>query len=198
MAPPWFILAVAVATLLTPGYSHIHQTVSELAAPGTPHPEVLQIGFAVYGVLVLGPTLALHQALRGRPGAPLLCALMLAYSVTSISGAIFRDDLNRPVARLLTVGQMHDYMAMATYGAILGAMLLVPWLVRDRPAWRRFVWFSLALAVLTGLFGFIFNAGSFGLQGVFQRGFFVTTLVWVEGLSLHLLLVPEEKLSKVS
>ena len=47
MAPPILIVFIIVAAFVTPGYSHISETVSQLGAQGRPHPEVMNAGFII-------------------------------------------------------------------------------------------------------------------------------------------------------
>jgi hypothetical protein len=190
LAPPAFVASLVVATFLNPGYSHLRQTVSELAAPGTPHPEVIQAGFIAYDVLVLGLTASLFVRFRNRRGALVLPALLVLYSAGGILAAFFRDDVRDPVVNGTTAGELHDAAAFATFGVILAAILVATWVWRRDPAWRWFVWFSLAMFALTGVFGLLFELHeSVDLHGFYQRGFFVTTMLWVEVLSLRLLLI---------
>jgi hypothetical protein len=89
----------------------------------------------------------------------------------------------------MTSGELHDAAAFATFAVILAAAPVASWIWRHDPEWRSFVWFSLAMFVLTGLFGLLFELhDTVDLHGVYQRGFFVTTMLWVEVLSLRLLL----------
>lgn len=187
VAPAWFLTSEAIAIMLTPGYHVLRQTVSELAGPGTPHPNIIGSGFAVYGGLLLGLSAATYGHLRGRRWARLLFFLMLMYGLGAVLGGIFRDDTTAPFALGLTTGNMHDSVAQGTYGAILGALLLAYWVFRDDPDWRFFSKFSLAMALGTALFGLLLQLDNWDqLRGVYERGFFGTTLVWVQVLSLRL------------
>ncbi|MFO7649967.1 MAG: DUF998 domain-containing protein [bacterium] len=53
LAAAVYVLTVVLGGLLSPGYSHVGQAISELVATGAPNRAVLDFLFAVYGILLL-------------------------------------------------------------------------------------------------------------------------------------------------
>ncbi len=64
IAPPVLIIIIVIAGLLTPGYNQLTDTVSSLSDQASATPELMTIGFIVYGVLVIGFAYALYMRLR--------------------------------------------------------------------------------------------------------------------------------------
>lgn len=187
-APMVLGFSVVIATALVPGYSHRYDTISELARPGVPYPRILEAGFIAYGALMLPLGVALIRYLTVTKTHLLLFALFVAYSLALAGAGIFRDSSTWVVASGLSAGQLHDYLALAAYGAALGILLLTGWSVRDKPGWRPFAWFSLVSALIAGGFGLLFQLEhALGLGGLYQRGFCGATVLWVLVLSLRLI-----------
>ena len=180
LAPPVFTVSAISATLLTPGYSSVKDTFSLLAGPGTPYPLVIQAGFVAYGTLVqgLGPVLYVRAG-RGRTGL-LLWALIALYSSGGVLAAVFRDAYQSLTLWGITENAAHDFVARVGFAAILLLTVITPWALRrdaSLPRWRAF---SLAMAVGSIAFVVPFQANVWlGIEGVLQRGFFATTMLWV-------------------
>ena len=74
-----------------------------------------------------------------------------------------------------------------SFAGILLLMVVVPWALRREPSWRTWRRFSLTMAVLSValLVPFELDAWPEG-RGLVQRGFFLSTMAWVEVTSLRL------------
>ena len=187
LAPPVFVASAAVATLATPGYSSVGTTLSGLAGPDATYGWLIGAGFAGYGMLVqpIGPLL---YALAGRGWlGRAIWGLVVVYGTGGFLAAVFRDAHSRPVLWGVSENAAHDVVARVSFAGILLLTLVVPWALRREPSWRAWRRFSLAIAVLSAtlIVPFQLDAWPEG-RGLVQRGFFLTTMAWVEVTSLRL------------
>jgi len=47
------IIFIVVAAAVTPGYSHVSNTVSQLGSQDRPYPWIMNTGFIIYGLLII-------------------------------------------------------------------------------------------------------------------------------------------------
>ncbi len=187
LAPPVFVASAIAATLARPGYSSVDTALSALAGPGAPHAWIIGAGFAGYGMLVqpIGPLL---YALAGRGWlARAIWGFVVAYGTGAVLAAVFRTAHSDPVLWGVSEGAVHGAVARVSFAGILLLMLAVPWALRREPSWRTWRRFSLVIAALSValLVPFELDAWPEG-QGLVQRGFFLSTMAWVEVTSLRL------------
>lgn len=189
IAPALFVITFITASVRTPGYSHVSMTVSALAAEGQPHATLLSAGFIAYGAMVvpLGYAFAGLMRTHGRPGVGVaLLALFALYGLSDLLAGVFTDDL---VGASTTEGLLHDVVARVGFAAVTATMLVFAWGSRGVPELRRHARFGQAMAALTVLFGLAFVTGLWQEgRGVWQLGFFGTTLAWVQASSVRLAL----------
>jgi hypothetical protein len=60
-APPLLILFIIIAAAVTPGYSHISDTVNRLGAQDRPYPWIMGAGFVLYGLQMVCLTCGLYR-----------------------------------------------------------------------------------------------------------------------------------------
>ena len=187
LAPPVFVASAIAAALATPGYSSVDTALSALAGPGAPHAWIIGVGFASYAILVqpIGPLLYAVTG-RGRLGSA-VWGFVVAYGTGGFLAAIFRTAHADPVLWGVSEGAVHGAVARVSFAGILLLMVVVPWALRREPSWRTWRRFSLTMAVLSValLVPFELDAWPEG-QGLVQRGFFLSTMAWVEVTSLRL------------
>ncbi len=187
LAPPVFVASAIAATLATPGYSSVDTALSALAGPGAPHAWIIGAGFAGYGMLVqpIGPLL--HARVGGGRLGRAIWSFVVAYGAGAVAAAVFRTGHMGPVLWGVSEGAVHGAVARVSFAGILLLMVVVPWALRREPSWRSWRRFSLAMAVLSIalLVPFELDAWLEG-QGLVQRGFFLSTMAWVEVTSLRL------------
>lgn len=187
LAPPVFVLSAVIATLATPGYSSVGATFSELARPGAPWGWLISAGFVGYGLLVqpLGPLL---HAVAGRGWlARALWGLVVVYGAGAVLAGVFRDNHRNLVLWGVFEDTVHDMAARVGFAGILLLTLVVPWALRGQPSWRVWRRFSLVAGVLSAMLVLAFNVEAWPEgRGLLQRGFFLTTMSWVETTALWL------------
>ena len=190
-APPVVGLFIIVASLVTPGYSQLSDTISQLGAWGRPHPWVMNAGFIVYAMLIIGFAYGLYRRLGRGTGAKAIWFLLAVYCVGIILVAIFQDDLKTPNEVSTLEGTLHSVFAqIAFFAMVIGMMIFARVVYRD-PAWRGFTQFTIAVVVLNLVISmpFIFEV-SRSIEGALQRSFMGISLVWLEAVSLRALMLP--------
>ncbi len=187
LAPGVFTASFVAAALLTPDYSHVSQTVSIMASPHAPYPWVLGTGFALYGafVLPLGVSLRAWLAHRGRSRAGALALVLVTlYGMSGILAAILPAE---PTGVVTPTGVAHDAVARVGFGGILCTIALTASVALTLPGERRVALISAASAVSTAGLALAFQSGLWeGVEGALQRGFFATTIAWVQVISVVL------------
>ena len=200
LAPGTFVLFLAVATVFAPGYSHRSETISRLAAAGIPHSWIMAAGFIAYGVLVLPLGYGLYAHFwrrqgdwhRGRLWARALLLALAVYGISGILAGLFAVDGSPQGQPASASGWIHAIAARGAFVSIVASIFLFARLVPAGAsgAWRGFKGFSLALGVATVAFVALFEAEVWpDSAGVVQRGSFVTTLLWVQLVSVRLFVV---------
>lgn len=185
-----FVLAAFIvwAGIVTPGYSHISETVSQLGAWHRPYPEVMNSGFVVFGLLIGGFAYGLYLKLGKGTGARVVLALLLTYAAGIILAGIFRDD---PAAlEEATLGAiLHSIFAqVAFWGLTLGMMVFSRTTYKDI-YWKGFQWFSSGIIIFNLLSSMVFLMKFAGpIEGLLQRSFYAISLLWIEAVSIRTLL----------
>lgn len=132
---PLLVSAFLIAgAAVTPGYSHLSDTVSQLAARGAPHPEVIQIGLVLWGALLEGLGWGLFRRLGPGPG-PRAVQTLLTVSGAAIQLAAFvRDDPNVASAPSTLEGGVHGLLASLAFLGLFAAMVVFARTVRTDAA----------------------------------------------------------------
>src|SRR3954447_21311691 len=87
-----FIAAWVVAGALEPGYSHIDQAVSELAARTAAHPGIVTAGVVAFGLSFAALGMAMPAALPRRRAGRIAAALFVGAGLAIALTAVFRLD----------------------------------------------------------------------------------------------------------
>jgi hypothetical membrane protein len=91
IAPPLMITLIFVAAAGTPGYSHIHDTISKLSEQGSTSPEVMTIAFIAYGILIIGFSYALYIHLRHGVRAHIAWLAFMIYGLCMVLAGFYQD-----------------------------------------------------------------------------------------------------------
>ena len=187
IAPLVVVLFMVIAWLLTPGYSHLSETVSQLGANGKPHPEVMNTGFILFGILVNCFAYGLYRKLgRGR-GAKAVWVLLGIFGTGIILSGIFQSDLGPEMFTSLEDTLHSVFSTIAFFGLQIG-MVVFARIVYFNPSWHTFALISLSIAVLNVVLSLVFLLEiSNQVEGVLQRMFYGTSVLWLEMVALRLL-----------
>lgn len=187
VGPLLFTSLVVVGGVIYDGYSHAGQKISELGAVGAPFAWLQNLNFVIVGVLVIGFAWALAQV-NGQPyGGPISVAIFGASSFIA-NGLLPCDAFCEEVT---TIGQLHNMTGLTGFIAGIVAMFILRRRWNDDPNWRPHARFTriAALVAIAGLVAFVVGestgtAESF--DGITQRIFVGTLLVWIGTTAIHL------------
>jgi len=171
---------------LEPGYDPIRQSMSELGDVDAPYAFIMNtLGFPLLGVFLILFAIGVHQNISSAKGS------WLGPSMISISGAfliltgLFPCDAG--CIDTTVVGGLHSLFA--TLAALV--MIPVPLAIVPRiylnPAWRRYIWFSWIVVILTGLFSILYMFPELEVYaGLLQRLAIAAPLVWIEATAFKI------------
>ncbi len=187
LAPPYFIVTCVIATLFAPkGYRSASRTVSDLAGPDAPHPEIINAAFMGYAALVQGLGPRLHRAAGGGRRGRLLWGLVGAYGLGGLFAGAYRTGSRRKIVLSVDEHTLHGASGRVAFGAVLSLSLFAPFVLRGRE-WARWRVFSWLMFAATCALAVPYQAAVLrSRRGILQRGFFATTMAWVFATALTL------------
>ena len=187
LAPPLIITIVIVAGLLTPGYNQITETISSLSDQGSQTPQLLTIGFVVYGVLIIGFSYALYLKLRHGARSRIAWFMLTLYGISIILAGVFQDSPSANNAPLNTEGIFHNAAIITSCLSMLFGMWMFASSVYKKPSWLGFTWFTIIASFLGLVLSIIFAVQSHvPFAGLLQRFFYCVILIWIETVSIWL------------
>jgi len=191
LAPVVVIAFILIGASVTPGYSHISDTISKLASPGTPHPEWMNAGFISYGILMIGLAFAVRQCLAPRTGSIIVWLMIVIHGLGIIIAAIFPYDLSIIDGIHSLEGILHHLIAITSCVAFMIGMLIMARIVSAEPSWRTTVILSFfAVSVVSVLFALSLFPLAGEVEGVLQRASAFAMFIYIEALSIRCLTLP--------
>jgi hypothetical protein len=181
------IFFILLAGHLTPGYSHITDTISKLSDQGSANPELMTAGFISYGVLIIGFSYALYLRLRHGFKAHIAWFTLTLYGICMILAGVFQDTPGGNNVPLNPEGIMHNAAIIISCFSILIGMWLFAGSVYKKPSWFGFTWFTIAASFVGLVLSIIFVVQSYvPASGLLQRLFYLILLIWIETVSIWL------------
>ena len=178
-APITFLVTFLLASHLTPGYSHISDTVSSIATAGKPFALIARLGFMAYGILVIPLGFAFREIYKINNelwSAKVLVFLFCLYGISDLLAGIAIDDLT---GETTFWGLVHDLAAIMAFIGISGAIFIIGFKSGPLPYFVRTI--SQLALIGTLISGVIFYLEpNQSIQGLLQRCFFATTLLWIQ------------------
>ena len=150
--PLVFVTLVVLGGILSDGYSHSSQAISELGGEGADHAWLQNLNFIVLGVLLLG----FAWALAGLSGAVVGAVLVAIFAISAaILNGLLPCDLD--CEGQTTVGLLHNVTGVAGIVAAIAGMWALSRQWRQEPHWRSHARLTRIAAVVTlaGLIGFM-------------------------------------------
>jgi hypothetical membrane protein len=185
------IAFVLIGASITPGYSHISDTISKLASPGTPHPEWMNAGFISYGILMIGMSFAVRQCLEPRTGSVIVWLMIVIHGLGIIFAAVFPYDLSIIEGIHSFEGILHHLAAITSCTAFMIGILVMGRIVSAQPAWRTVPILSfVAVLIVSVLFVLSLFPVARGFEGLLQRASALSMIIYIEALSIRCLTLP--------
>lgn len=178
--PFLFVVGIIVGGAVTPGYSHLSDPVSQLAATGQPYPFIQMTGFVLFGLAILASGLGLWMLpLSGKAARTGQVLLMIAGSSMVLTGLFRADPMEQE--SLTTSGTLHLITAMVLFPAVSAAFLFFARAFRRASSWGDLSRFSLVAGLAAIAFLLTYSV-AFELQpdlvGLWQRLFAATIVTW--------------------
>lgn len=181
VGPAMFTAVVLVAGGLRPGYSHLHQFISELGATGTPGSAFMnQAGFLATGILLLLFAVSTRSLIRADPAAALGSVLFHFFAIGVFIAGLVRCDAGCPIAKGSLPNLLHGFASPVAFLCAVGSMGCFGWALRRRPEWVALGRFSLGSAVLALVFMLLLSAALVTREwvGLWQRLLLATVFAW--------------------
>jgi hypothetical protein len=185
IAPILIIVFMMWASAVTPNYSHITNTVSQLSAQGQPYPVIMNTGFVIFGLLINGFAFGLYRALQNeKSNIGLLIGLLVFGSCILVLGFVNDYSLSPDVSQNLE-GHLHKLIAQISLVGFLLAMFFLAHTTYNRPEWQFIMYITVIAAIFIVGFGFLSLALSKSIQGLLQRGLYGIILAWIIIISIN-------------
>ena len=187
LAPFLIVTIIFIAAANTPGYSHIHDTISKLSEQGTANPELMTSGFIAYGVLIIGFSYALYIHLRHGFKAHLTWIAFVIYGICMILAGFYQDIPGGDGVPLNPEGIVHNAVIIISCISFLIGMWAFAGSVYNRHSWVGFTWFTLIASFIGLVLSIVFAVQSYiPASGLWQRLFYLLMVLWIEIVSIWL------------
>ncbi len=187
IGPIIFTILVIVLGLLSPGYNHLTQAISELGANNAPNMNIQALNFVIFGILTIlfATGLWLHnRSFR-------TCSILIAiYGISAIVAGPVHCDPGCPAQTSSTIQIAHNLDALIAFLAFAIAPLFFWRSAKNIPAWRKTGVLSLDIAnvsiPLVGAYIVIAGLSLSPYTGLLQRIFLGFLYAWLMLLSARL------------
>lgn len=184
VGPVAFALAAVIGATQPPGYSHVDNFVSELAAEGSEARGLMTIGFLVFGVCILVVACSL---LVLRPAATALVVVVALSGAGTLMAGTFSCDRGCPAkGETSTHQELHNVSSVITFSA----WIVAPFVAARQLRGSRFARASLVLGGVELAFGLALGSMSDRQPddpvGLLQRIVLVAVGVWFVLIALEL------------
>ncbi len=187
IAPILMISLIFIAAANTPGYSHIHDTISKLSEQGSEHPGLMNAAFIAYGVLVIGFSYALYIHLRHGFKAHLAWIAIMIYGMCMVLAGFYQDIPGGEGTPLNPEGITHNAVIIVSCVSFLIGMWAFAGSVYNRKSWFGFTWFTVIASFVGLILSVVFAIQSYiPASGLMQRLFYSVILIWIEIVSIWL------------
>jgi hypothetical membrane protein len=170
----------------TPGYDHFSQYMSELGAVDAANPWLMNIlGFLLLGILMMLFSVGLDQGIQPGPSGKLGPLLVFLSGLALVFVAFFPCDPG--CNNTSFIGLMHGNAAFVAQFALVGAPLFLLFRLDHDDRWRRYVVFSLFVAIIGAMLGVLFQFDVLSeWVGLMQRLSFGILFVWLVVMGIKL------------
>jgi hypothetical protein len=199
-----FVVAIAVAGAIEPGYSALRDAISFLGARNAERPWLFDTAVAVWGAAFIAAGVALSldapRTWRGQLGPALIAVTGVAQILAGFPfPADCRDTIDAGCEARELAGQVswrheaHSWAYIVGGDALLLSVFAMAWRFRRDPRWGRADLLALGAALLGlpifALLFFLADGGMDGNYGLIQRLSLSAGAIWVAALAIGLLAV---------
>lgn len=180
-----YVLTVAAGGMITPGYRHLSQAISELIQSGAPHQASLEFWFNIYNLLLLFMCVGLLLHFQDSPGIVKAGLVLIGTgSLMGIAMGFFPMD---PAGSPMTsAGLIHIILAALSSLLSMAALLMTGLGLSRRTGWswfRPYTWISFAVVLLSGGLSPVMLALNIPFTGLAERLTIGAYLQWLAVLS---------------
>jgi hypothetical membrane protein len=176
IAPVVTVTVIAVMAARTPGYRHVRDTVSDLAAQGVADAGIVMAAIFTIGIMVDLFAYGLLRAID-RNGV-LIWASLTVFGTSGALSGLAQDYSEEPGVPRNLEGFLHNTFTLIAVIGLISAMLLLAWMAPRMPGWQRMTKWSLVTAIGVTSFGLIFLAAPESVQGLVQRCIYFFAITW--------------------
>jgi hypothetical membrane protein len=173
IGPLIFLVACTIAGFLRPGYSPLHQAISDLGVGSLAW--LLNISVVAMGVLLIGCCAAILRVLGPALGDPWrwVCSALLALPGLGFGWAAIFTEAPATVTLHWVVG-----MPLVAIGSIAG-FLITGIHLRHLESWRSIGTYSIAASLASlALIIVMFGTWTLGIGGLTERVYFAEIMAW--------------------
>ena len=146
IAPILYLLMVIIGGALSPGYSHIAETVSELLVAGAPNKPLLNTLLITDYVLGILFPIGLHRGINGGKGSKAGPAFLIIVAVLSLFTIFFPQDPGGPPVTF--AGTVHVILLIPMVILSLGALLAFWRRLKSDSPWSGYDRYSLVTFII--------------------------------------------------
>lgn len=187
--PLLFAAVVVLAAALRPGYSHLHQFVSELGAVGTPLAGLMNYaGFLPTGVLLLAFAASTRAVAPGDWRAALGTVLLFFFGGGVVVAGLVRCDVGCPPGTGSWANLLHGLGSPVAFLCAIGALFLFGRALRGRVGWKGWGAYSTASAIVAVVATILLTLSlrSREWTGLWQRLLLIAVFTWCGAVGLRL------------
>ena len=185
-APIIMMVVIILVGQITPNYSPVSDTISQMGTPESPYASVLNCGFVIYSVLIGLTAYGFHRRLRYAAMGKTLVILLGIHAIGIILLMVFPDSLEF-TGKHFTDDMLHNVLSAIAYPALLVGMLVFTGIARQEKALRITAVMGLAVVFINLPMPVITMFDSLRpISGLLQRLFMASSFLWLALTSLYL------------
>jgi hypothetical membrane protein len=177
VAPVVIVTLIVTMAARTPGYSHVSDTVSDLAAQGVPDAGIMMAGIFTVGLMIYAFAYGLSRVIV--PGGSVVWAALSVFGTAGAVSGLAQDYSEEPGAPRNLEGFLHNTFAIIAVIGLVSAMLLLAWIARWMQGWQRMTKWSVVAAFGVTAGGLTFLVAPESVQGLVQRCIYFFSLTWL-------------------
>lgn len=188
LGPIIFSVAVVIAALMRPGYSHIEQFISELGATGTENAAFMNYaGFVFGGLLIASLGAALLTILPRRRVTLVASVLVSLFGLGVAASGMISCDLGCPQGTGTTANLVHNTIAPIAFLCLIAASFLLGVYWWRESGLRDLALYSLGTGVTALVFLSLLASSLEGREvtGLWQRLLLMALFCWCIFVSLR-------------